>query len=80
MAVVNTVGEPVFSVSHQITAKRTNALPTSENACPTQIVKKRGFQFSMGKSTSLPSQSYKHATIVLQISEWANGRIMNHDS
>jgi hypothetical protein len=43
LAVASTVAEPVFSVNHQMRAKRTSALPTSENACAVQIVKNRSF-------------------------------------
>jgi hypothetical protein len=33
------VAEPVFAVSHQTRANCTNAEPTSEKACPPQMVK-----------------------------------------
>jgi hypothetical protein len=39
--VVSTVAESVSLVNHQISAKRTNALPTIEKAWLTQTVKKR---------------------------------------
>jgi hypothetical protein len=44
-AVASTVADPVILVSHQIKANCTSWLPSSENACPVQIVKKGAAQF-----------------------------------
>ena len=42
VAVASTVAEPVDWVSHHTRANCTRPLPSNENACPPQIVKKRG--------------------------------------
>jgi hypothetical protein len=49
----NTAAEPVLSVSHQMSANCTSALPTSEKACPVQMAKKRVFH--PGELILLPS-------------------------
>jgi hypothetical protein len=47
VAVASTVAEPVVTVSHQISENCTSALPSSDSACPDQMVKKRHFQFGL---------------------------------
>jgi hypothetical protein len=54
--VASTVAEPVVCVSHQMIAKDTSWLPSSENAWAVHMVKKRpaqGFDFSKGASTDI---------------------------
>src|SRR5512133_2734828 len=45
VAVASTVAEPVFCVSHQTSENCTIEDPNRENACPTQMVKKRPAHF-----------------------------------
>jgi hypothetical protein len=40
VAMASTVAEPVVWVSHQTSANCTSWLPSNENACPVQMVKK----------------------------------------
>ena len=54
LAMASTVAEPVRSVSHQISAKRTKVLPSSEKVCPVQIVKKRACHVDSDALTGFP--------------------------